>query len=267
MNRLIYTQTGGFPLKAERLQVIENAYSVFNSLGNIAGNLTIISGCITSENKVGDGYVFINGEVFPFREAYVTEESKVVILEETVSKEFENGQSKVVELIRYATFGTDDLSYSWSDFKRPIQTKQIPVDLVARLEALEARPVMEIPIGLIAIWDRPANEIPQGWIEHVDMRGLTPVGNLPGDNDFSPLGKTGGSKNAVVVSHNHIITNSGNINNGGGSAIAGKTARWDSGPGTHLNGTVSTVGESGAGKNLQPYRIVHFIKYVGNGGN
>lgn len=263
MNYTKFVQTGGFPLKAERLQELQTAYSIFNALGNIAGNFTIIDGCQMDGNTVSDGVVFVNGEVYNFRSSYLNDDSKVVILEETTPKTFENGESKNVHFLKYATFGTSEISFPWSDFKRPIETKAIPTDLVARLEALEARPIFEIPIGLIAIWERPANQIPAGWIEYVELRGKTPVGNLPGDTDFNPLGKEGGSKNAVVVSHSHTITNSGNINNGGGTAVPGKTARWDGGAGTHLNGTVSTVGESGLGKNLQPYRIVHFIKYVG----
>ena len=36
MNKTNFNQTGGFPLKTERLQEMETAYSVFNSLGALA---------------------------------------------------------------------------------------------------------------------------------------------------------------------------------------------------------------------------------------
>ena len=59
MNKSNFTQTGGYPLKSERLQEMETAYSVFNSLGQLAGNLTIVSGCVTVGATVSDGFVFI----------------------------------------------------------------------------------------------------------------------------------------------------------------------------------------------------------------
>jgi hypothetical protein len=134
MNLTNFVQTGGFPVKAERLQELQTAYSIFNELGNIAGNLTIISGCNISGNNVSNGYVFINGEMLPFRGAYIDE--KVIIIQENSSKEFENGEMKAVHFERYATFGNGDTSWLWSDFKRPFATKEIPNDLLAQLGSI-----------------------------------------------------------------------------------------------------------------------------------
>lgn len=79
-------------------------------------------------------------------------------------------------------------------------------------------------------------------------------------SDFPTLNAVGGSKDAIVVQHNHKITNSGNVNNGqSGGDLGAKTARWDSGSGTLLNGDVSTEGESGVGKNMQPYIVLVYI--------
>ena len=77
---------------------------------------------------------------------------------------------------------------------------------------------------------------------------------------FTTLNATGGSTDAVVVAHSHEITNSGNVNNGqSGEDLGAKTARWDRGSGTLLNGDVSTAGESGVGKNMPPYIVLVYI--------
>ena len=136
MNKTNFNQTGGFPLKTERLQEMETAYSIFNSLGSLAGDLTIISGCTTTGSTVSDGFVFINGELFPFKSANVNANSTVIIIEESVNRGFKNGVIKQVHTKRYATFGTAETSWLWSDFKRPFETKKIPSDLLTQLEVI-----------------------------------------------------------------------------------------------------------------------------------
>ena len=136
MNKTNFNQTGGFPLKTERLQEMETAYSVFNSLGALAGNLTIISGCNLTGSTVSDGYVFIDGELLAFKSANANVNSTVIIIDEPVNRGFKNGVVKQVHAIRYATFGTADTSWLWTDFKRPFETKNIPSDLMAQLGAI-----------------------------------------------------------------------------------------------------------------------------------
>jgi hypothetical protein len=142
MNRSNFNQTGGFPLKTERLQELETAYSIFNSLGYIAGDLTIISGCEIEGTIIKDGRVFINGELLDFRESYVAEDSTVIIVEENVNRPFENGTVKTVQTIRYATFGIAETSWLWSSFIRPPQTKTLKAfqDTVnSKLTTIEAK--------------------------------------------------------------------------------------------------------------------------------
>lgn len=125
MNRSNFNQTGGFPLKTERLQELQTAFQTMNAFGSLAGNLTIISGCEVVGSTVKPGFVNINNELLEFREAILEEDSAVIIIEEPVNRAFENGTVKEVHKIRYATFGTAETSWLWSDFKRPIQTKEL----------------------------------------------------------------------------------------------------------------------------------------------
>lgn len=257
MNKTNFNQIGGFPLKTERLQELQTAYEIFNHLGNIAGDLSILSGCTVTGSSVADGVVVINNEVITFKGGYIA--TNVIIIEEAIEKEFENGDSKTVHTIRYATFGTGAISWPWSQFKRPMETKTLEgvfTGLTQRIIALEARPISFIPIGLIAIWGRPASEIPVGWVEYIELSGRVPVGLDKFDANLNIVGKVGGSKDAVVVAHSHKGNGFGAYGTGSNGLEQG-SYKWDSVSPT------STEGESGINKNMQPYRVVHFIRYVG----
>ena len=143
MNKTNFVQTGGFPLNTERLEELEKAYSIFNAYGALAGDLTIISGCVTTGSNVSDGYVYISGELFPFREAAVTPTSTVIIVEQKINRPFESSEIKTVHTLRYATFGTAETSWAWADFKRPFPTKEIPANLNEQLETIETKESIE----------------------------------------------------------------------------------------------------------------------------
>ena len=67
-------------------------------------------------------------------------------------------------------------------------------DFEKRIKALENRKT-PVPIGLIAIWGKPASEpIPEGWKECTDLRGRMPLGWNPDDEDFKELLKNDGEK-------------------------------------------------------------------------
>lgn len=125
MNNSKFVQTEGYPLTADRLQELQTTFQAFNSLSNLAGDLTIVSGCEVVGTDVKDGFIIINGELLEFRKSAVSGASRVIIIEEKISKPFKNGTAKEVYIIRYATFGTADISWLWTDFKRPIQTKEL----------------------------------------------------------------------------------------------------------------------------------------------
>lgn len=47
--------------------------------------------------------------------------------------------------------------------------------LLSRITALENKPTIAVPIGMVAIWGKPA-PFPEGWEEYVPLRGKMPVG-------------------------------------------------------------------------------------------
>ena len=255
MNNIDYNQAGGFPLSTQILDASQEAYKNFNAFGNFAGDLTIVTGCEDSSGgTVTNGFVSIYGELLPFVGTTVTE--NVVIIETADVRGFEDGNVKPVIYTRYATFGSGTVQYPWLDFRRPMT-----------LFALEDRLIQlekAVPVGLVAIWDKPADAIPQGWVEHTDLAGRTPVGHQSGDVNFGALGGDIGTAQVTldvnqIPAHTHTMANQvtlGGFNNGTGggekTVVANYTSR-----------ETATKGGGQSHTNIQPSRIVKFIRFVG----
>jgi hypothetical protein len=283
MNKSSYNQTNGYPLNTERLQELQTSFEIFNSCGSLAGNYTIISGCNLTGSTVQNGFIFINGELLEFRESAVTPTSAVIIVETTVVRPFETGPDKVVYIKRHATFGTADISYPWSQFKRPIETKEIQAaldgkqdktsagNLLARIEMLEKKNAVFLMGGGMVVWCRPVSEIPPGWRVAANWQGRVPVGFNPNDVDFNYVGKVGGFKNKSLSkeempAHRHSIggdfdendDNGGFVINGGEYNVRTSYTSIAGGP------PGSTVEGPGVPFSLMnPHRVVCFIEWIG----
>jgi hypothetical protein len=268
MNNINFNQTGGFPLSTNILDALQTAYTVFNSLGNLAGNLAIISGCDVTGLTVSDGFVFINGELFDFKGGTIGE--NVIIMQDVENRSFEDGSSKPVLYKRYATFGTALENYPWEGFKRIFPTtliKEFKDDHEKRIEELENK-TSDFKIGMVLRWDQPISEpIPTGWVAVTDSTGKVLVGHDPNDPDFNIVGKTGGAKTHTLTepempTHNHDYNDIANNSAGG---APGPLGGYDGGNNRFhsRNLTTSSKGGNQPHNNLQPYVVVRWIKYVG----
>lgn len=288
MNKLNFNQTGGFPLSTNILDAMQNAYSIFNYLGKIAGDFAIISGCDITGGSVTNGVVFINNEVLEFKGGNAG--ANVYIKEELESRVFEDGSTKNVIAKRYVTFGssTPENTFTWANFKRVFPSNEIKNfkdNFENRIKALEDK-TFPIPVGMIAIWNKPNSEaIPTGWQECTDLRGRFPLGWDPDvlPSEFiqdSTLGSTGGEishtlTTAELPEHNHATSpydkfaaRASDVN--GQTPTAGDYNSQTSEYKSHLmsssdwqNATEKTVGENQPHNNMPPYRIIRFIEYVG----
>ena len=275
MNKLNFNQTGGFPMSTNILDAVQTAYSLFNHLGSLAGELVIISGCIITGNTVSDGAVYINGELLEFKGGSIS--TNVIIKEETESRVFEDGATKPIIYKRYAGFGssTPDKTYKWEDFKRVdnlIKQGAKNADFEKRIKALENKK-SPVPIGLIAIWGKPASEpIPEGWKECTDLRGRMPLGWNPDDADFSELLKNDGEKaHQLTVAELPKVTGSFQTLSGFGENGSG-VIRYQGGGQASVAGSLSNFnhaymkmefGGNQPHNNMPPYRIIKFIEFIG----
>lgn len=103
--------------------------------------------------------------------------------------------------------------------------------------------------------------------------GRVMVGIDSGDTSFDTAGETGGSKDAIVVSHTHTatVTDPGHVHvnasygygnsstNGGGGGVY-QTQVTTASATTGVTVTNSSTGSSGTNANLQPYVVVYMWK-------
>ena len=303
MNKLNLTHEAGYPFDVNFLAFMQNAYTLFNNLGHLAGNLAIISGCEQTGNTISAGTVFINGELLPFEGG--AKSDTVFIKEITNEVTFEDGFLRPLETIRTVAFGRSvpEKTFNWGDFKRVNNLQELE-DRKAEKKTLEdlkeevARLKLQkqaVPIGLIALWGKPANEIPAGWREYVNLRGKMPIGLDPDyvkkpedsqDYTLNQLLKQGGERShkltiAEIPAHKHsyedtiavadigwqdaeFFKSAGDFDSykSTGKALPGaadnnNTLRM------FKNREASQVGGDQPHNNMPPYRVVQFIEYVG----
>lgn len=262
MNKIDYNQAGGFGLSTQILNAGQEAYKIFNAYGNMAGDLAIITGCeVGGGGYVTPGFVSIYGELLPFQGGQLSD--NVAIVETSDLRGFEDGSQKPVIYTRCVAFGEATVSYPFASFRRPLTLFALE-DRLLKVEKA-------VPIGLVAIWDRPADEIPEGWVEHTDMAGTVPVGHKNGDLNFGALGSTVGAKEIQLTS-GHLPKLEGQfqtLTNNAGSGIVSKIG----GSGSSVGGSSTpsfqhsemkiSFGNNEKHSNIQPSRIVKFIRFVG----
>lgn len=236
------------------LDEIQKAHAIFNGYGDMVGNMTIISGCVVAGSTVGDGKVYLNGELFEFRGGNV--QTKVIIKEDVELLTFQNGNANPVIKTRYVTFGTGVGAILWADFKRidPIVT------LMARLEVLEKKNAIFQIGGGMFFWNKPASAIPPGFAEVVDWRGRMPVGFDATQPEFNLMGKTGGAKSKTLTVGNlpkHKFTYQ-KAKPGRGY----KTASDDYPFGGFEDALSDEVGNDESFSLLNPHRVVMYIEWI-----
>lgn len=140
--------------------------------------------------------------------------------------------------------------------------------LLNRITALENKTGTAVPIGMIAIWGKPA-PFPKGWEEYVPLIGRMPVGAgiyrnpSMGFAKLYELESTGGNSDIEIK-----IDNMPPHKHRGHSVKA--SSDWRSGGSGSGDNATSDYGDSESqGKGypiniMNPYRVVHFIEYTGN---
>ena len=281
MNTINFIQTGGVPFTNDVAQQFENAYKIFNAYGALAGDKTIISGCLENGSSVSDGFIYVNNELFYFEGG--SKSDNIFLNVENIDKVFEDQTTKTLIKIRTLKFGNAiENVWAWSDFKR-IDTM---LSLMLRLDTLEASQTItnaKLAIftqgGVVFPWFKAVEDIPEGFAPVWNIAGKTIVGLDPNDTDFDTVGKLFGSKKhklttselpkhrfklAVPTGQNSYPTLTPNnslatINNKGndGNYVLGGTT------GEPTVGQSSEVGGDSEHNNVQPSIVAHYIEWVG----
>ena len=151
---------------------------------------------------------------------------------------------------------------------------------VATTAFVQSALVGAYPVGSIymnaAVATNPATLLGFGtWVAF--GAGKVPIGLDSGDSDFDTVGETGGTKDAIIPTHNHTATTTSTdaghqhtytrysqLQGGtGGSSFWVFSSTQNTGVGyaqITSSTTVADAGESATGKNLQPYITVFMWK-------
>lgn len=139
----------------------------------------------------------------------------------------------------------------------------------ARTNLDVAQAVYSVPSGGIIIWSGSQASIPTGWLlcngtsSTPDLRDRFIVGA----GSTYAVAASGGSANAIVVSHTHTFTGTAHDHTVGGTgnglADGSNSGAWYNGTSNTSSvvagGTNSTEGSSGTNANLPPYYALCYI--------
>jgi len=125
-----------------------------------------------------------------------------------------------------------------------------------------------VPTGCILIWSGSAGSIPSGFQLCDGTNGTPDLRNsfvLGAGNNYV-VGQTGGSTDAIVVSHTHSVNDPGHFHTyttlgGSGSTYQGGSGgEVSANTGSQVTGiTLQTAGTSGSGANMPPYYALCYI--------
>lgn len=274
-NTFKFLQTGGVPLTNDLMHLIEEAYSIFEVLADVAGDKTILAGCVVTGSNVSPGIVAIAGKLYYFEGGLAT--STVFISKQEIKKMFQDptmGEKTLIEVYS-VKFGnsTPGNVFNWADFVRldTLKALKTKVDaaatqaqisaLITEINLLKLKTAAITNGGIIWPWRRPASEIPAGWKECIDFRGKTIFGRDPNDSTFANLGNSIGTKTVMIGQMNlpavgipYEDVEPGNPDWMGGGYDGGNNHF------TRRNKTTSNLGQGVPLGILNPGRIVNFIE-------
>jgi len=128
-----------------------------------------------------------------------------------------------------------------------------------------------LPTGCIIIWSGSTGSIPSGFVICDGTNGTPDLRNsfvLGAGNSYT-VGQTGGSTDAIVVSHTHTVTDPGHLHNiasTGSGTIANDSPVGATGASTATTASATTgislvsAGTSGTNANMPPYYALAYIQ-------
>lgn len=266
------SSSNAMPVKSGTLQFLQDAHKetvaglITNILPNpISGTVYVISGCLNSGTgsvyNISAGVIYYNGEIFNFdgasftltglQKAYARIETTQYITNAD-PVQFTDGVNRNVHNIRKFVVENTITSSGLPEFKDFIiinnwlkgDTKEIVCDATYLSTNFDST-------GL-------------GRLERTGWAIMNGANGTPDDNgkvivaygsSYATLGATGGSKDAVVVSHTHTSTLNTNVGFGSGVNPGQTVASIPTEDGVAITVAIDNAGVSGVDKNMQPYVV------------
>lgn len=132
-----------------------------------------------------------------------------------------------------------------------------------------------LPSGVIVIWSGASSAVPSGWYLCNGANGTPDLRDrfVVGAGSTYSVGNTGGSKDAIVVSHSHSVSDPGhthtifnganlnsNVTNGGVAGTVTRGSSYSNETNSSNTGiSINSTGASGTNANLPPYYALCYI--------
>lgn len=211
--------------RAALADVTTNGLTIASNFGNVDTTDVIISGnnsSIAANLRTINANIGTFGNTLAVPQLTVDAKGRITAVSNiTITFPSQTLISNTAEITANTTFGTPGLSLTTTGvtagtYGGAVSVPQITVDSKGRITNLSSIPVnstlntlnLGIPVGTIAMWSGPLSTIPDGWQiadgtnGTIDLRNRFVVG---AGNTYAP-GSTGGSADAVLVSHTHTAT-------------------------------------------------------------
>lgn len=113
MNRIDFTNLGGFPFSATRADFMQQSYlNALSAIASFIGNKVIITGVVVAGGNVSDGWIVYNGELIKFIGGPVG--AGVVVQEVPTAFNFQDGSIHNIQFVKTATCGAPQ-TFAFSD--------------------------------------------------------------------------------------------------------------------------------------------------------
>jgi hypothetical protein len=129
-SRHLRVSATGFPGTNQTWRFIQDAWrEPLNALALLAGDKTVVTGCIVAGGSMGNGYIVLNGEILPFQAGAIGE--NITMIKDIINVDYDvdidsdgNLDNLPAYESRYLRFGSDgENTFPYSELKR-LQTIQ-----------------------------------------------------------------------------------------------------------------------------------------------
>jgi hypothetical protein len=266
MNRIDFTNNGGFPLEQNTLGFMQLSFFLpLAAIAKLCGDKTILWGVENIAGNVTPGYISYGGELIFFQGgAYA---AQIVITETPTQVTFEDDTLKEAYFIKTATVGVvGDFPFSdltqlitLQDMWRSKDVKELDCD-AAYIDA-------NFDGTGLGFNERKGWAICNGNNGTKNRSGKVSVAYDAADADFNTLGFNAGEKKHTLTlgelpphDHSNGVFNRLLQYSAGSGSTGGATDTTPGEPNIATYGTLQSVGANTPHNNLQPYLVTLFIQ-------